>query len=52
MKPKQRDVVVLRLFSGLSFAQIAAALHISENSAKVIYHRARVALQKKLEQLP
>ena len=49
LKKRQRDIVLLRLFSDLSFAQIAAALSISEGSAKVIYHRARLQLQNKLK---
>lgn len=50
LKPKQRDVITLRLFSELSFSQIANLLKISENSAKVIYHRAKNTLQKKLRE--
>jgi len=49
LKKKQRDIVILRLFSDLSFAQISDAVNISENSAKVIYHRARLQLQNKLK---
>ncbi len=42
---KQRLVVELRYFADLSFAEIAAALKITENNAKVIHHRALLALQ-------
>ena len=49
LKKRPRDVVLMRLFSDLSFAQISAALGISEGSAKVIYHRARLQLQSKLK---
>lgn len=49
LKKRQRDIVLLRLFSDLTFAQIAAALNISEGSAKVIYHRARLQLQERLK---
>lgn len=51
LKPKFRDVIVLRLFSELSYAQIASALKISEGSAKVIYHRARMILQERLKEV-
>ncbi|MBE6850819.1 MAG: RNA polymerase sigma factor [Ruminococcus sp.] len=38
---KYRDVTILRVYADMSFAQIGKALHISENSARVIYHRAK-----------
>lgn len=41
---KYRDVVLLRIYAELSFAQIALVLNISENSAKVIYFRAKKLL--------
>lgn len=46
---KYRDVVMLRLYADLPFAQVAAALKISENSAKVIYHRAKKMLMEELK---
>lgn len=42
---KQRLVIRLRYFSDFSFAEIAIALGITENSAKVLHHRALQALQ-------
>ncbi len=45
---KYRDVVMLRLYADLPFSQVAAALKISENSAKVIYHRAKKMLYEVL----
>lgn len=42
---KQKLVVRLRYFSDFSFAEIASALSITENNAKVLHHRAIEALQ-------
>ncbi len=38
---KYRDVTILRVYADMSFAQIGKSLHISENSARVIFHRAK-----------
>lgn len=46
---KYRDVVMLRIYADLSFAQVADALSISENSAKVIYFRAKKMLKEEFE---
>lgn len=46
---KYRDVVVLRVYAELTFAQTADALGISENSAKVIYFRAKKMLKEEFE---
>ncbi len=46
---KFRDVVILRIYAGLSYADIAASLGIREGSAKVIFHRAKEILRKELE---
>ena len=43
---KYRDVVFLRIYAELPFSQIAEILSISENSAKVVYYRAKNALRK------
>lgn len=37
---RQRDVAILRLYADLSFAQIADALGITANNAKVCFHHA------------
>jgi RNA polymerase sigma-70 factor (ECF subfamily) len=47
--PKYRDVVLLRVYAELPFAQVAKALKISENSAKVIYCRAKKMLAEELK---
>ncbi|MBP3917551.1 MAG: RNA polymerase sigma factor [Clostridia bacterium] len=46
---KHRDVVMLRMYADLPFEEIAAALKISENSAKVIYHRAKKLLMEEIK---
>ncbi len=45
---KYKDVVVLRTYADLAFSDIANLLNISENSAKVIYHRAKKILKEAL----
>jgi len=46
---KYSEVVMLRVYSELSFSQISKALGISENSAKVIYCRAKTMLSEELK---
>jgi len=45
---RQREVLTLRLDAELPFAEIAAALGITENSAKVSFHHATRALRAAL----
>lgn len=49
MPEKYRDVVMLRLYAELPFSEIAEAMRITENSAKVIYHRAKKMLTEELK---
>lgn len=49
LKPKYQDVLIYRLYLELQFSQIGKLLKISENSAKVIYHRGREMLKKEME---
>jgi len=46
---KYRDVVMLRVYAELSFAQIGSTMGITENSAKVIYFRAKNMLKERLK---
>lgn len=46
--PKYRDVVMLRIYGELPFAQVAKALDITESSAKVIFFRAKKMLMEEL----
>ncbi len=47
--PKYSDVVMLRVYAELPFAEVARALGITENSAKVIYYRAKKMLLEELK---
>ncbi len=49
LKERQRLVVELRYFSDLTFSEVAEALGISENNAKVIHTRAIETLKSKLQ---
>ena len=42
----QRNVTVLRLYQQLQFKQVAAILAITENSAKVSFHKAKKNLER------
>lgn len=46
---KYRDVVILRIYADLTFSQVASALDITENSAKVIFFRAKTKLSEELK---
>jgi RNA polymerase sigma-70 factor (ECF subfamily) len=46
---KYRDVVLLRLYADLPFSEIAESLKITENSAKVLFHRAKKMLTEELK---
>lgn len=46
---KYKDVVLLRFYAELSFAQVGDALGISENSAKVIFFRAKKMLVEEMK---
>lgn len=47
---KTRDVLIYRIFSELTYAQISALLKISESSAKVIFMRGKCKLQNELRE--
>ena len=49
MRPRYRDVIWMRGVTELSFAQIASIMGITENSAKVLYFRAKNQIKEKLE---
>lgn len=50
MQPQMRDVMLYRLYSDLPYAQIALLLSISESSSKVLFHRGKGVLQKRLRE--
>ena len=45
---RSREIVVLRYFNGLSYAEIASSLGISEGNARVIHSRALDTMKKEL----
>lgn len=49
LSEKYRDVTVLRIYAELPFSAIAELLGITENSAKVIFHRAKRQLETDLK---
>lgn len=49
LPPKYRDVVVLRIYAERSYAEVARLLGITENSAKVMFHRAKEILRKEIQ---
>lgn len=51
MRPNMRDVVLYRIYSDLPYSQIATLLSISESSAKVLFHRGKELLRKKLKEI-
>ncbi len=46
---RYRDVILLRIYADLPFKQVAQAMKITENSAKVLFFRAKNMLKEKLE---
>ena len=46
---KYRDVFILRVYAEMSYAQIGQALQISENSARVVYYRAKKMLMEAMK---
>lgn len=48
LPPKYRQVVALRYTADLSFAEIAAALSLPENTVKTHFHRAKALLRARL----
>ena len=46
---KHRDVIIYRIYANMSFAQIADAMDITENSAKVIFFRGKKKLMEELK---
>lgn len=49
LSPRQREVVELRYFAGLEFAEIATLLAVSERTAKREWERARAFLHTQLQ---
>lgn len=49
LKPRYREIIWLRGISGFSFSKIGEIMNISENSAKVLFFRAKNQMKEKLE---
>ena len=49
MPDKYREAVILRIYADLPFAQVAKAMNITENSAKVLYFRAKKMVMEALK---
>lgn len=45
---KYRDVILLRIYADMSFKQVAETMNITENSAKVLFFRAKTMLKERL----
>ncbi len=50
LPPKLRSVIILKEYGNLSYREIAAVLHITENNVKVRVHRARTVLETLLKE--
>lgn len=48
LPPRYRPVVSMRYADDLSFAEIAACLHVPEPTARILFHRAKAMLRKVL----
>lgn len=48
MSDKMRDVFIYRVFSEYQYKKTSLIMSISESSAKVLFHRGKVALKKRL----
>ena len=48
LSSKQRNIVLLRVYQGLSFKEISNVLKISVNVAKVTFQQAKHKLKKRL----
>jgi RNA polymerase sigma-70 factor (ECF subfamily) len=51
LKPREREILLLRVWEGLSYKEIAEALDLTENNAKVIFSRTIGELRTKLPSL-
>lgn len=51
LKQKYRDILIYRLYFEMPYSQIAEILGIPENTAKVTFHRGKVLLMERLEEI-
>lgn len=50
LKPREQQIVFLRVFEDLSFSEVGQTVGISESAAKVAFHRSMGALRSRLEE--
>lgn len=50
LETKYRKVVIFRVYYEFTFKQIASFMNISENSAKVLFYRAKAMIKKVMEE--
>lgn len=48
-KKKYRDILIYRLYHEMSFSEISKIMKMSEENARIIFHRARKKLMKQME---
>jgi len=48
LKPEQRELVTMRLWDGLGFKEIAAALGLTEANSKMIFYRTMTKMREEL----
>lgn len=44
-----KEIVMLRVYGELSFKEIATLVNKSENHTRIIFHRAKLIIQKELD---
>lgn len=44
-----KEIVTLRIYGELSFKEIATLVNKSENYTRIIFHRAKLKIQKELD---
>lgn len=51
MQPKMADILTMRILEGLPYLRIAEKMGIKENSARVLFTRAKAELRKQLKEV-
>lgn len=48
LKPQQRDIIIMRLWQGLSYDEIASATSSTQNAVKMMFSRSLKTLREKI----
>jgi RNA polymerase sigma-70 factor (ECF subfamily) len=48
LREPEKEIVLLRIYGELSFREIGALVGISENHARVVFHRIKIRLQREM----